>query len=182
MSRDYIYSGRCDSSVPNKIKNKNKNGIQRLNTTILRTIHHAGASTILLFFCLKFWIKTCFSSSSSSPKKIFFFFFFLRWRTLLCCCLMWINVTKVITYLHCGGIWSMLLGLPVQSCYHLTRNIIVNGRNSIRLMTDDQSCGCDSRGSLVRILFTFSYFLPFSYSLLFVYILSMILDIECRWD
>ena len=36
-----------------------------------------------------------------------------------------------------GSTWSLLLGLPVQSCLHLAWNIIVNGRNSFRLMIDN---------------------------------------------
>ena len=32
-----------------------------------------------------------------------------------------------------GGTWSVLLGLPVQSCFHLARNFFVNGRNSYQV-------------------------------------------------
>ena len=32
-----------------------------------------------------------------------------------------------------GGTWSVLLGLPVQSCFHLARNFFVNGRNSFQV-------------------------------------------------
>ena len=38
----------------------------------------------------------------------------------------------IVSFEH-GGTWSLLLGLPVQTCLHLAWDIFVNGRNSVQV-------------------------------------------------
>ena len=61
----------------------------------------------------------------------------------------------------------MLLALPVQSCFHLARNIFVIGRNSYRLKTDDSSL-------LICIL---TYTLQKVFHLLYIFFLSILLNV-----
>ena len=60
-----------------------------------------------------------------------------------------------------GGNWSLLLGLPVQTCLHRAWNLFVNGRNSCRSKTDDSPLS-----KIYKNVSNISFFYPIPFVLL----------------
>ena len=112
-----------------------------------------------MIFFLLYWITSRFDITTSC---LLLYNTTLRWSANG-----WVlskGYVNIVNYIL-GGIWSLLLALPAQSCLDLAWNIIVNGRNSFRLITDDSLLAMYVISHMLvksRMLKLFSPFLQFS--------------------